>query len=110
METYKLQDMTKGWFVGDFYPAVLKTQECEVSVKRYSKGDYESAHFHKVATEITVIISGKIRMCERDFTENDIIVLQPGEVTDFMALEDSVTTVVKYPGALNDKYIIPDTD
>ena len=110
MKLYKLEDMTKGWFVGDFEPTILKTQDCEVSVKRYKKGEYEASHFHKIATEITVVVLGKISMCGREFIEGDIIVLQPGEITEFTALEDSITTVVKYPGAKNDKYIVPDID
>ena len=106
MEKYDLNKMIKGWFVGDFAPTVLKTKDVEVSVKRYAKGDSELEHFHKIATEITAIISGRIRMCESIFEPNDIVVLKPGEATRFEALEDSVTVVVKYPGAPNDKYII----
>jgi hypothetical protein len=109
MEKYKLDEMTKGWFVGGFQPTVFQTQDCEVSVKRYSKGDYEPPHFHKIATEITVIVSGRVRMCGREFQENDIIVLKPGEITEFEVLEDSITTVVKIPGALNDKYLPSET-
>lgn len=106
MEKYELNKMIKGWFVGDFMPTVLKTKDVEVSVKRYSKGESESKHFHKIATEITTVISGRIKMCDKIFVSNDIIVLKPGEVTDFEALEDSVTVVVKHPGASNDKYSI----
>lgn len=29
--------MTKGWFVGDFEPSILKTKNCEVGVKSYKK-------------------------------------------------------------------------
>jgi quercetin dioxygenase-like cupin family protein len=104
MEKFDLNKMIKGWFVGDFTPTVLKTKDVEVSVKRYSKGDSELEHFHKIATEITTVISGKIKMCDSIFVSNDIIVLKPGQVTRFEALEDSVTVVVKHPGASNDKY------
>ena len=31
--------------------------------------------------------------------------MEPGEATDFEALEDTSCTVVKYPGANNDKYL-----
>ena len=110
MEKYELHKMTKGWFVGDFHPTVFQTQDCEVSVKRYAKGDNEPSHFHKIATEITVVISGRVFMCGKEFEENDIIVLKPGEQTNFEALEDSVTTVVKIPGAINDKYFTSDND
>jgi quercetin dioxygenase-like cupin family protein len=105
MEKYNLNNMIKGWFVGDFAPTVLKTKDVEVSVKRYTKGDSELEHFHKIATEITTVISGRIKMCNNIFVPNDIIVLKPGEITGFEALEDSVTVVVKHPGISNDKYL-----
>lgn len=105
MKKYKLSQMTKGWFVGDFSPTIIKTQAVEVGVKQYHKNDYEEAHHHKIATEITVIISGKVRMNGDIYEAGDIVVIEPGEATDFEVLEDVTTVVVKYPGAQNDKYI-----
>ncbi|OAT41183.1 hypothetical protein M988_2360 [Hafnia paralvei ATCC 29927] len=43
-----------------------------------------------------------------EYIAGDIIEIAPGEATDFYAIEDTVTTVVKLPGALNDKYIVED--
>jgi hypothetical protein len=40
-----------------------------------------------------------------EYIAGDIIRIAPGVYTDFHALEDTVTTVVKLPGALNDKYL-----
>lgn len=95
----------KGWYVGNFEPSLYKTNDVEVGVKSYKKGDSESTHYHKIATEITVIISGKVRMNDSILTEGDIIVIPPFEATDFEALEDTVTSVTKLPGANNDKYL-----
>jgi len=105
MEVKKLSDMVKGWFVGAFEPTVLHSNDVEVAVKYYKKGDKESAHYHKIATEVTVIISGKVVMFDQVFSEGDIIVVSPGDITSFEALEDSVNCVVKLPGALNDKFL-----
>ena len=105
MNTGKLQDMFKGWFVGDFDPSLLRTEACEVAVKTYKAGDSEELHHHKVATEVTLILSGRVRMCGKEWGEGDIIVLEPGEATDFVALTDAVNVVVKTPGAKNDKYL-----
>ncbi|MBT8545270.1 cupin domain-containing protein [Polynucleobacter paneuropaeus] len=105
MKVFNLDDMTKGWFVGNFTPTVLATNQVEVGVKQYQKGDYECRHYHKVATEITVIISGKVRMNDQIYSAGDILVIPPGESTDFEVLEKVTTVVVKYPGAQNDKYI-----
>ena len=104
MNTGKLQDMFKGWFVGDFDPSLLRTDACEVAVKSYKAGDSEELHHHKVATEVTLILSGRVRMCGKEWGEGDIVVLEPGEATDFVALTDAVNVVVKTPGAKNDKY------
>jgi quercetin dioxygenase-like cupin family protein len=105
MKKFQLSDMTKGWFVGDFAPTLIQTQEVEVGVKQYKKGDYEARHHHKIATEITVIVSGKVRMNKQLYGAGDILVIEPGESTDFEVLEDVTTVVVKYPGAQNDKYM-----
>jgi hypothetical protein len=105
MLSFKLQDMIKGWFVGDFTPTALKTQSCEVAVKHYQAGDHEAEHFHKIATEITVVVSGSVAMKGQAWGPGDIIVLEPGESTDFRALTDAVNVVVKLPGAPNDKYL-----
>ena len=105
MENFRLEDMIKGWFVGGFTPTALSTEACEVAIKHYKAGDHESAHYHKVATEITAIVSGEVRMCGRSWGPGDIVVLKPGEITDFVAISDAVNVVVKLPGALNDKYL-----
>lgn len=97
--------MTKGWFIGNFAPAVFSTSHCEVAVKKYSAGDYEPEHFHKLATEITVVVAGEVKMNNIRYIENDIIVIEPKESTDFLAVTDAVTAVVKIPGEKNDKYI-----
>jgi len=106
MRTARLEEMTKGWFVGDFKPTLQATREVEVAVKHYRAGDAEVAHYHKIAREFTVIVSGTVRMSGRNFHTGDIVVIEPGEATDFHAVTDAVTTVVKIPGAPDDKYIV----
>ena len=96
--------MIRGWFVGNFEPSCLKTLECEVAVKKYIKGDHEEWHFHKIATEITVILGGEAQVNGVVFSDGDIIRLEPGEGADFKAITDLTTVVVKIPGAPNDKY------
>jgi len=96
--------MVKGWFMGNFEPTLIKTSDVEVAVKEYKKGDKEGRHYHKEATEITVICSGLVRMNGIEYRKGDIIVIEALESTDFEVLEDAVTTVVKYPGVKNDKY------
>ncbi|MDR2123610.1 MAG: hypothetical protein LBP38_01310 [Desulfovibrio sp.] len=107
MKTAKLYDMINGWFIGNFEPSLYKTDAVEVAVKAYKKGDYDEKHYHKVATEYTVIVSGRARMNGVEYEAGDIIVMEPGEVTDFEALEEGTSdVVVKIPSVNYDKYTI----
>ena len=104
MKLAKLGNMKNGWFVGNFEPTVLKTNDVEVAVKKYKANDYEKKHFHKIATEITLIVSGEVEMNKKRYREGDIIVIEPNEATDFLAITDAMTIVVKKPSAKDDKY------
>jgi hypothetical protein len=106
MKIFKLKDMHSGWFIGNFQPSVFKTNDIEVAIKKYKEGDYENAHYHKLATEYTVIVSGTVKMNNKIYSEGDVIVIEPYESTDFRAITDVITTVVKIPGANNDKYLL----
>lgn len=96
--------MTNGWFVGDFAPTALETSAAEVAVKPYSAGACEARHVHKVATEVTLILNGEVEMSGVRYKSGDIIVLAPGEATDFKAITDVITVVVKLPSVKGDKY------
>jgi hypothetical protein len=106
MKRDRLEAMVKGWFVGDFAPVAIRSEACEVAIKRYAAGDREGAHYHAVATELTAIVSGRVRMLGAEWGEGDILTVEPGEATDFLALTDAVTVVVKLPSVAGDKYVI----
>jgi quercetin dioxygenase-like cupin family protein len=104
MKIARLENMIKGWFIGSFEPTLCHTGAVEVGVKTYQAGESEAAHYHKIATEFTVITQGEVEMNGVRYRTGDIIVIEPGDVTDFSAITDVTTTVVKIPGATNDKY------
>jgi len=104
MKQFNLADMRGGWFVGAFEPTAFASGAAEVAVKQYSAGQREARHHHRVATEITLVQSGAVVMNGQRYDSGAIVVIEPGESTDFHALVDTVTVVVKVPGALNDKY------
>lgn len=105
MKKHNLDDMIGGWFIGNFEPSLFKTNDVEVAVKKYKAGDSEEAHYHKLATEYTVILKGKVKMMDIEYKQGDILIISPMESTDFLALTDVTTVVVKIPGASNDKYL-----
>jgi quercetin dioxygenase-like cupin family protein len=104
MKKHNLNDFIKGWFVGRFEPTIIDTEDFEVAIKRYKKGDYENSHYHKVAKELTIIVEGEVKMNETKYQKDDIIVIEPGEKTDFKCLTDVITCVVKVPSVKNDKF------
>lgn len=105
MKKYNLSEFTKGWFIGNFNPSLLQTDLFEVAIKNYTQGDQESAHYHKIATEYTIVNSGRFRMNDSEYGAGDIIVIEPGESTDFYCLESGNTTVLKVPCVSGDKFI-----
>lgn len=105
MKHDRLDDMIKGWFIGDFPESAYRTSDFEVAIKSYTTGEVEAAHYHKIATEITAIVSGRVRMVDQEFGAGDIVTLSPGEVTSFEAISDTMTVVVKFPSAPSDKYV-----
>lgn len=100
-----IDNYVKGWLVGDFEPALFNSKDIEVSIKYYKAGDKESSHVHKIATEYTIVVSGKVAMNDKVYNSKDIIKVKPGEYTDFESLENSITLVIKTPSVLGDKYL-----
>jgi mannose-6-phosphate isomerase-like protein (cupin superfamily) len=105
LQRYKLDNFTRGWFVGNFSPTTLGTDEVEVAVKQYKAGESEASHYHKVATELTLIVSGRVRMSGEEVGAGEIIKIEPGQATDFVPLTDTTTVVVKVPCVKGDKYM-----
>jgi quercetin dioxygenase-like cupin family protein len=99
----RLVDMVKGWFIGDFEPAVLRSKDFEVAVKHYRAGDHEDEHYHRLGVEVTLVISGTVTMMGRTWEAGDIIVVEPGEATSFTAITDATNVVVKVPSVVGDK-------
>jgi hypothetical protein len=107
LERFPLDHFTKGWFVGRFEPTLLPTDDVEVAIKHYSAGDYEAAHHHKVAVELTAVVVGRVRMSGEEVGPGEIVRIAPGQSTDFTALTDATTVVVKLPCVRDDKYVDP---
>ncbi|MEG0866468.1 MAG: hypothetical protein RSG77_05380 [Hafnia sp.] len=101
----QLSAMKGGWFVGAFSPAACNSSDVEIAVQNFPAGYCGEYHYHKIATEVTLLLSGRACMAGIELKSGDIITLSPGTSTSFDALEDCTTVVVKLPGTLNDKYL-----
>lgn len=105
MKIGKLSEMQGGWFIGNFEPSIIKSLDFEVCVKNYNAGETEPTHHQKIATEVTLIISGKVRLGESTFGPGDIILIEPLESFDFEAITDVTLVAVKAPSLPSDKVL-----
>jgi quercetin dioxygenase-like cupin family protein len=101
---HRLDEMVRGWFVGDFEPTVERSTQVEVAIKHYAAGDAEERHVHRIASELTAVVSGSVRMGGAELHAGDIVRIPPGRPSDFLALTDAVVVAVKLPAVPGDKY------
>lgn len=106
MQVKKLSDMRGGWFVGSFKPSCLALDQCEVAVKQYAAGDTEPRHVHLIAEELTLVVSGRVKLNDMELGPGDIACISPGEPACFSVIEDAVTVVVKSPSVPSDKHLV----
>lgn len=110
MKIFNIEDMFKGWFIGNFEPSVIKTKEFEVA-HHFHKKDYvdsEGSHYHKVALEINYVLKGKVIVNGKEVEAGGIFVYEPYDESDVVFLEDTDLVVVKVPSVKNDKYLVSD--
>ena len=96
----------RGWFIGGFERAALNTTAVEAAYQFNYKGEHSSAHYHKIATEVNLIIRGCVVMDGQEFRAGDGYIYYPGDVCSCDYLEDTETMVIKLPGPLDDKYLV----
>lgn len=106
MLIYKNIDWKGGWFIGDFTPTSFETKKFEVGFKKFKKGEFSHPHFHKIATEINYVASGKVVINGFEFKTGDVFILEKNEVVYPLFQEDCDLVVVKIPSAANDKFLI----
>jgi oxalate decarboxylase/phosphoglucose isomerase-like protein (cupin superfamily) len=113
MEKFNLNDFKRGWIVGNFKPNIFKAN-IEVGIHSYPSGTIHEAHYHKLSKEINVVIQGTCSFVQLlptgstitfDLQENDIFVVEPNDIFEFIATSDCKLTVIKTISNLNDKYI-----
>jgi len=96
--------MFRGWFIGNFEPSVLKTEDFEVGILTHTKGEIWAPHIHKISTEYNVLISGKMIIRDQVIEPGMIFILEPNEIGNPIFLEDCTVVTVKTPSVIGDKY------
>ncbi len=105
MRTFSFTDMKGGWFAGPFTPTAFHTEACEVSFKVHSKGEVWPAHYHRIATEVNLLVQGSMTICGAEISAGTVFVIEPGEVAAPVFHTDCHIVCVKVPAARDDKII-----
>jgi len=103
MKIAHIERFTKGWFVGNFDPSLLKA-DFEVGLHQHKAGEFHQDHFHKLGTEINVMIEGRLLLNGNEFGPGEIFVLEPYEISQVEYLTDVKLIVVRDISDPNDKY------
>jgi hypothetical protein len=103
MELGNIRGYVGGWFIGAFEPTMMKTDDFEVCIKRYSKGEREALHYQIRAVEFTLVVEGNCRIGSHLLGPDDVLRIDPLEAADFEALTDVVLVAVKTPSIPSDK-------
>ena len=104
-ESFNLEEFKLGWIVGNFAPALIQSNDIEVAIKYFKSGVIEPSHMQLVATEITIVVSGRIRLGKNTYGPKEIIKIPPKTFADFESLTDSALVCIKYPSIPNDKVL-----
>jgi hypothetical protein len=96
-------DYTRGWFIGDFEPSLVRLQEFEACYKSFSAGEKESPAVQLTATELTLVVQGEAKINGVALMEGDLCLVLPGEAADFFAVTDCKVVGIKFPSITNDK-------
>lgn len=99
-----IDEFHRGWFIGNFEPSLLKTDQFEVSILKHAKGEQWAKHYHAIATEYNVLLKGSMKINGELMIEGDVFVIEPGEAAEPEFLEDCTLVCVKTPSLPGDKY------
>ena len=106
MKIHRIEEMTGGWFIGNFEPSAFKTNQFEVGYKLHLAGEKWDAHYHKEADEVTFLLRGRMIIQGKELKSGDVFVINRYEVADPVFLEDCEVIVVKTPSVICDKYTV----
>jgi len=95
----------RGWFIGNFDGAVHRTTDFEICYQKNPRGQTAS-HIHKLAYEITLVISGRQICNGQMFTAGEICVLEPGDISQIEYLEETEVVTIKTPSIPTDKHYL----
>ena len=110
MKIFKLNEMTQGWYAGNFEPSAFETDLFEACCRIHPKGEVWDVHYHEYITEINLLVKGKMIIQNKNLKSGDIFVIEPYEIANPEFLEDCTIVCIKTPCVIGDKVIVGNKD
>lgn len=104
MQLEHIKNFYRGWFIGNFDPSIFKTKDFEIGLLTHKKDEKWPKHYHALATEYNLLISGKMIIKQTNIEPGDIFIIEPNEIADPIFLEDCTILCIKTPSVPGDKY------
>lgn len=95
--------MKHGWFIGNFEPSAFKTN-FEVAYRICQAGDHVDIHYHKLGTEINLLVEGIMIINNTILNSGDIFTIYPYEVVHVKYLTECKLVIVKNISCNADKF------
>ena len=102
MERGRLEQMTKGWWIGDFLPSFHRTSLVEVGYKIHPAGEIYPPHYQQTAHEWNLLIHGTLIANDQTLQAGDLFHFLPQEVCRVRFVTDCEVVVVKMPSLPQD--------
>ena len=103
MKVNRIENMTRGWLIGDFSPSILRTSDFEVAYLHHKQDEKWPAHIHNIANEYNVLIRGSMKLNNELLSQGDIFIVKKGMMTKAKFLEDCEILCIKVPSIPSDK-------
>jgi CTP:phosphocholine cytidylyltransferase-like protein len=105
-DTLPFTSYVRGWLIGDFEPALIRSTDIEVGILSHKKGEKWPFHYHSEATEINLLISGEMKVNGITIRCGDIFVFNKNIISCPDFIDDCTVLCVKIPSRPKDKHII----
>ena len=103
---WEIKDFTRGWFIGNFIPSIIKTTDFEVGLLTHKQNEKWAFHYHQYMIEINILVSGSMKLNEKIIKKNSIFTIYENEIACPDFIEDCKIICIKVPSVVNDKICI----
>lgn len=100
------EEFTRGWFLGNFEPAVFQTKDFEVGLLVHGEGEKWDFHYHTLGEETNVLLSGYMHINGRFIPEGSVFRFPKNQIACPEFLTECRILCIKCPSVPGDKYTV----